>query len=94
MNQIYDVSQLGGIFAKAVTLEPRQGNPKPRMAETPSGMINAVGLQNKGLDYWINHIYPEANQLGTEIILTSADRPSTPTCRWLRRLMTLTGYMP
>lgn len=68
MNQIYDVSQLGGIFAKAVTLEPRQGNPKPRMAETPSGMINAVGLQNKGLDYWINHIYPEANQLGTEII--------------------------
>lgn len=68
MNQIYDVSQLGGIFAKAVTLEPRQGNPKPRMAETPSGMINAVGLQNKGLHYWIEHIYPEANQLGTEII--------------------------
>lgn len=68
MNQVYDVSQLGGIFAKAVTLEPRQGNPKPRMAETPSGMINAVGLQNKGLHYWIEHIYPEANQLGTEII--------------------------
>lgn len=68
MNQVYDVSQLGGIFAKAVTHEPRQGNPKPRMAETPSGMINAVGLQNKGLHYWIEHIYPEANQLGTEII--------------------------
>lgn len=68
MNEIYDVSQLGAIFAKAVTLEPREGNPKPRMAETPSGMINAVGLQNKGLRYWVDHIYPEANRLGTEII--------------------------
>lgn len=68
MNRLYDVSRLGGIFAKAVTLEPREGNPKPRMAETPAGMINAVGLQNKGLDYWIKHIYPEATKLGTEII--------------------------
>lgn len=68
MNRLYDVSQLGGIFTKGTTLEPREGNAPQRMAETPSGMLNAVGLQNKGLDYYIQHIYPEAIKLGTEII--------------------------
>lgn len=68
MNRIYDVSVLGGIFTKGTTLEPREGNAPQRMAETPSGMLNAVGLQNKGLDYYINHTYPEVIKLGTEII--------------------------
>lgn len=53
-----DLSRLGGFIVKGTTLEPRQGNDSPRMAETPSGMINAVGLQNKGVDYFIEHIYP------------------------------------
>ncbi|MBD5349826.1 MAG: dihydroorotate dehydrogenase [Bacteroides sp.] len=53
-----DLSRLGGYIVKGTTLEPRQGNPYPRMVETPSGMLNAVGLQNKGVDYFIEHIYP------------------------------------
>lgn len=54
-----DLNRLGGYIVKGTTLEHREGNPYPRMIETPSGMINAVGLQNKGVDYFINHIYPE-----------------------------------
>ena len=53
-----DLNRLGGIIVKGTTLEPRQGNDYPRMAETPSGMLNAVGLQNKGVDYFISEIYP------------------------------------
>ena len=53
-----DLNRLGGIIVKGTTLEPRQGNDYPRMAETPSGMLNAVGLQNKGVDYFISETYP------------------------------------
>lgn len=69
MNKVYDVNRLGAIFAKGTTLEPREGNPPVRMAETASGMLNAVGLQNKGIDYFVDHIYPEATALGTHIIM-------------------------
>ncbi len=64
-----DLNRLGGIFVKGTTLEPRQGNNYPRMAETPSGMLNAVGLQNKGIDYFIEHIYPEIKDYKTNIII-------------------------
>ena len=64
-----DLADLGGIIVKGTTLEPRTGNPYPRMAETPSGMINAVGLQNKGVDYFIEHIYPRIKDIGTEVIV-------------------------
>lgn len=64
-----DLGALGGIFVKGTTLEPRQGNDYPRMAETPSGMLNAVGLQNKGVDYFINHLYPEIKDYDTNIIV-------------------------
>lgn len=65
-----DVSRLGGIVVKGATLEPRQGNSYPRMAETPSGMLNAVGLQNKGIDYFEENIYPEITSLfETNIII-------------------------
>ena len=63
-----DLNQLGGIFVKGLTLKHREGNPYPRMAETPSGMLNAVGLQNKGVDFFINSIYPNINGFDTEII--------------------------
>ena len=53
-----DLSRLGGFIVKGTTLNHREGNPYPRMVETPSGMLNAVGLQNKGVDYFIEHIYP------------------------------------
>lgn len=64
-----DLSKLGGIVVKGITPKPRQGNPYPRMAETPSGMLNAVGLQNKGVDYFIEHIYPEISKYNTEIVV-------------------------
>lgn len=64
-----DLSRIGGIFVKGTTLRERQGNPYPRMAETPSGMLNTVGLQNKGIDYFINHIYPTVKNFDTNIIV-------------------------
>ena len=64
-----DISRLGAIIVKGTTLAPRQGNPYPRMAETPSGMLNAVGLQNKGVDYFVDHIYPEVRKINTAIIV-------------------------
>lgn len=63
-----DVNKLGGIFVKGLTLKNREGNDYPRMAETPSGMLNAVGLQNKGIDYFINTIYPRIKHYDTHII--------------------------
>jgi dihydroorotate dehydrogenase (NAD+) catalytic subunit len=64
-----DVSRLGGIILKGTTLEPREGNPYPRMAETPSGMLNAVGLQNKGIDYFEKNIYPVISGYDTNVIV-------------------------
>jgi len=64
-----DIDQLGGIIVKGTTLEHREGNPYPRMAETPSGMLNAVGLQNKGVDYFIQQIYPNIKKYNTNIII-------------------------
>lgn len=64
-----DLSQLGGILVKGTTLNHREGNPYPRMAETPSGMLNAVGLQNKGIDYFVETIYPRIKDVDTNIIV-------------------------
>jgi dihydroorotate dehydrogenase (NAD+) catalytic subunit len=64
-----DLSQLGGILVKGTTLNHREGNPYPRMAETPSGMLNAVGLQNKGIDYFVETIYPRIKDIDTNIIV-------------------------
>lgn len=64
-----DLSRLGGYIIKGTTLEPREGNPYPRMAETPSGMLNAVGLQNKGVDYFVSNIYPLIKNIESELIV-------------------------
>lgn len=69
MNDFYDVSQLGGIFLKGTTPRNRDGNSYPRMAETPSGMLNAVGLQNKGIDYFIENTYPRIKGYDTPLIV-------------------------
>lgn len=63
-----DVNRLGAIFTKGITLENREGNAYPRMAETASGMLNSVGLQNKGIDHYINHILPKIKHFDTHII--------------------------
>ena len=65
----FDVSLLGAIFVKGTTAEPREGNPYPRMAETASGMLNAVGLQNKGVHYFADNIYPLIKDLNTAVIV-------------------------
>ncbi|MDD4969700.1 MAG: dihydroorotate dehydrogenase [Paludibacter sp.] len=64
-----DISRIGGIIVKGTTIRARQGNPYPRMAETHAGMLNAVGLQNKGVDYFISHIYPTVKDIDTNIIV-------------------------
>ena len=64
-----DITKIGGIIVKGTTLHKREGNPYPRMAETPSGMLNAVGLQNKGVDYFVNQIYPRIKQIDTQMIV-------------------------
>lgn len=64
-----DLGAIGGIFVKGTTLEPRQGNDYPRMAETPSGMLNSVGLQNKGVHYFVSDIYPKIKEYNTNIIV-------------------------
>ncbi|MDE5611150.1 MAG: dihydroorotate dehydrogenase [Odoribacter sp.] len=64
-----DLERLGGFIVKGTTLKHREGNPYPRMAETPSGMLNAVGLQNKGVDYFIEHTYPRLQSVKTNILV-------------------------
>ena len=64
-----DLEKLGGFVVKGTTLKAREGNPYPRSAETPMGMLNAVGLQNKGVDYFAEHIYPELKDLNTNVIV-------------------------
>ena len=64
-----DISRIGGIIVKGTTLHKREGNPYPRMAETPSGMLNAVGLQNKGVEYFVEHIYPRIRGIQTRMLV-------------------------
>lgn len=64
-----DLNRLGGFVIKGTTINHREGNPYPRMAETPSGMLNAVGLQNKGVDYFIENIYPRIKDVDSHVIV-------------------------
>ena len=66
---LVDLSKIGGIIVKGTTLRHREGNPYPRMAETPSGMLNAVGLQNKGVHYFVDHIYPRIKDIDSQMIV-------------------------
>jgi dihydroorotate dehydrogenase (NAD+) catalytic subunit len=69
LEDFMDLSGLGAIIVKGTTLEWREGNPYPRMAETPAGMLNAVGLQNKGIDYFEKNIYPRLAEYDTHVIV-------------------------
>lgn len=64
-----DLGKIGGIIVKGTTLHHREGNPYPRMAETPMGMLNAVGLQNKGVHYFVEHIYPQIKDIPSQMIV-------------------------
>ena len=66
---LVNLADIGGIIVKGTTLHPREGNDYPRMAETASGMLNCVGLQNKGVDYFCKHIYPDIKDIPTNMIV-------------------------
>ena len=85
------MSALGAYIIKGTTLEPRQGNPYPRMAETPSGMLNAVGLQNKGVDYLIEHIYPEIKNYDSNLVVNVSGSKPEDYAEVARRLAPLAG---
>lgn len=84
-----DLSRLGGYIVKGTTLEPRQGNPYPRMAETPSGMLNAVGLQNGGIDHFVNDIYPVIRKYGSKLIVNVSGASPDDYAEVCRRLDSL-----
>lgn len=72
LEQFYPNDIMGGISGKGLTLHPREGNPSPRIAETPSGMLNSVGLQNPGIERYINDILPRITGKGTAVIANVA----------------------
>ncbi|MGB4291815.1 MAG: dihydroorotate dehydrogenase [Bacteroidales bacterium] len=69
LEDFISLEKLGGIIVKGMTLKPREGNPYPRMVETPSGMLNSVGLQNNGIEYFEKHIYPKLAGLDTNVMI-------------------------
>ncbi len=86
-----DLNRLGGYIVKGTTLEHREGNPYPRMVETPSGMLNAVGLQNKGVDYFIENIYPRLTNYTSELIVNVSGAKVEDYVETARRLAPLDG---
>ncbi len=83
---LLDISSLGAYIVKGTTLHPRQGNDYPRMAETPSGMLNAVGLQNKGVDYFASEIYPRIRRQGSNLIVNISGNTPEESAEAARRL--------
>ena len=85
-NEFYPLSTLGGISCKGITLRRRDGNPPPRIAETPSGILNAVGLQNPGVDVFINEDLPWLKQQNTTIIANIAGNTVEEYCQMAEKL--------
>ncbi|HHW46118.1 MAG TPA: dihydroorotate dehydrogenase [Clostridiales bacterium] len=85
-SQVYDLSKLGGIACKGITLKPRDGNPPPRIAETPSGILNSVGLQNPGVDWFVKHEVPWLKKYDTVIIANVAGNEIADYCEVVERL--------
>lgn len=88
-DDFFDVSALGGFIVKGTTLKPREGNPYPRLAETPSGMLNAVGLQNKGVDYFCEHIYPQLKKYTNNVIVNVSGASIDDYVKTAERIATL-----
>ncbi|WP_297068287.1 dihydroorotate dehydrogenase [uncultured Duncaniella sp.] len=86
-----DIDRLGAYIIKGTTLNPRQGNDYPRMVETPAGMLNAVGLQNKGVDYFIEHIYPRIKDYKSRLIVNVSGANVDDYAETARRLHSLDG---
>ena len=86
-----DLNRLGGFIVKGTTLLPREGNDYPRMAETPSGMLNCVGLQNKGADYFCQHIYPQLKDLDTNVLVNVSGHSPEDYAACAERIAALPG---
>lgn len=86
-----NIDRLGAYIIKGTTLNPRQGNDYPRMVETPSGMLNAVGLQNKGVDYFIEHIYPRIRDYKSKLVVNVSGATIDDYAETARRLHPLEG---
>lgn len=86
-----DLDRLGGYIIKGTTLNHREGNPYPRMVETPSGMLNAVGMQNKGVDYFINEIYPRIKDYKSELVVNVSGARVEAYVETARRLAEIDG---
>tara|TARA_B100001964_G_scaffold57644_1_gene65263 strand:- start:98 stop:1024 length:927 start_codon:yes stop_codon:yes gene_type:complete len=85
-DSIMDLSKLGAIYTKAISMEPRQGNPTPRIVETPSGMLNAIGLQNVGVEAFVAEKLPFLSQLDTAVIVNVAGYTDDDYCNVVKRL--------
>ena len=72
LDQFFDVSSIGGVVTKSIMLEPRSGRPTPRMAETPSGMLNSIGLQGPGIDAFLQRDLPWLEQRGARAVVSIA----------------------
>ena len=86
-----DLNRLGGFIVKGTTLHPREGNDYPRMADTPSGMLNCVGLQNKGADYFCQHIYPQLKDLDTNVLVNVSGHSPEDYAACAERIAALPG---
>lgn len=89
--EIVDLNRLGGIIVKGTTLKPREGNDYPRMAETASGMLNCVGLQNKGVDYFCEKIYPTLQDYTTHFLVNVSGSSPEDYAECARRIAALDG---
>jgi len=83
---LINVKKLGAIVTKTVTLRPQEGNPPPRTCETPSGMLNAIGLQNKGVDYFLRKTFPELKALNIPIIVSIAGKTANEYSKLAKKL--------
>ena len=93
IDRFYDVTDLGAITVKSLTLEPREGLPTPRMAETPSGMLNAIGLQNPGVDRWLERDLPWLQGKGAQVIASIAGNTAEEFRDVARKLRRATGVV-
>ena len=91
LKDIIDISQLGGMITKTITLNPRQGNPPPRICETPSGILNAIGLENPGLDYFCDNYLPVLRTLKTVRIVSIGGENESDLPTMAERLSTYNG---
>lgn len=86
-----DLNRLGGFIVKGTTLHPREGNDYPRMAETPQGMLNCVGLQNKGVDYFCEHIYPQLKDIDSNVLVNVSGNTPEDYAECAARIDALSG---